>query len=62
MQAKHNAIRPDPRLSRLVQQLDLERRGRIAAERKARALRLALRRVLASRKAAAKPEAQTSAG
>jgi hypothetical protein len=41
---------PDPRLSKLVQQLDAEHRLRVAAERRARALRLVVNRLLVQRK------------
>jgi hypothetical protein len=59
MQAKH-INGPDPRLLRVTQQLDQERRARITAERRLRAVKLALRRVLAARKPA--DSAQPSAG
>jgi hypothetical protein len=50
-----------PRLIRLTQALDAERRARITAERKARTLRLTVRRLLATRDAKA-AEVEPSVG
>ena len=51
----------DPRLAKLVQQVDTERKGRITAERRVRALRLALARALAAQRKAKPVESASTA-
>jgi hypothetical protein len=55
---QHNNAIPDPRLARAIQALDAERNARIKAERGQRALRNALRRVIATRDAEAQKAAE----
>jgi hypothetical protein len=50
----------DPRVLRLVQQWDDERRARIKAERQASALRATLARVMAQHRKAAETERETA--
>ena len=56
-----NNTAADPRLAKLVQQVDTERKGRITAERRVRALRLALARALAAQRKAKAVESASTA-
>jgi hypothetical protein len=56
-----NSVAADPRLLRLAQELDRERRERIRAQRQTRALKLALSRVLAAQRKAKPAESASTA-